>query len=122
MVLAVDQQFVLGLTRRSGAVCDRGDIYERRSIAFSSRYVTLGVARDGAGLVQTTFPLLIVMIFGVMGFGSNLFFRVIWLYCEWQEGNEIDWARQIMLTFLVPGAYILVLLEIMAITGVIFIP
>jgi hypothetical protein len=72
--------------------------------------------------MATTFPLMIVMIFGVMGFGSNLFFRCIWLYCEWQEGNEIDWARQMMLTFLVPGAYILVLLEIMAITGVIFIP
>jgi hypothetical protein len=72
--------------------------------------------------MTTSFPLLLVLVFGVMGFASNLFFRVIWIYCEWQEGNEIDWIRQIMLTFMVPGAWALVMLEIMAITGAFFIP
>ena len=70
----------------------------------------------------TSFPLLLVLVFGVMGFASNLFFRVIWIYCEWQEGNEIDWIRQMMLTFMVPGAWALVMLEVMAITGCFFIP
>jgi hypothetical protein len=73
-------------------------------------------------IMALQFVLFLVLIFGVMGFGSNLFFRAIWLYCEWQEGNEIDWKRQIMLTLLVPGAYIFVFIEILAATGIIYIP
>jgi len=69
-----------------------------------------------------TLPAFIIIVFGIMGFGSNLFFRTIWLYCEWQEGNEIDWQRQMMLTFLVPGTWILVMIELMWITGFIFVP
>ena len=65
---------------------------------------------------------LVWFIFGVMGFGANLFFRVIWLYCEWEEGNPIDWSRQLMLTFLVPGAYIFAMLELMIVEGCVFLP
>jgi hypothetical protein len=61
------------------------------------------------------------LVFGVMGFISNLFFRAIWLYCEWREGNEIDWQRQVMLTFAVPGAYLFVMIELMMVEGFVFI-
>ncbi len=60
-------------------------------------------------------------VFGVMGFAGNLFFRVIWLYCEWEEGNPIDWSRQLMLTFLVPGAYLFTMAELMIVEGFVFI-
>jgi len=63
-----------------------------------------------------------VMIFGVMGFSTNLFFRVIWLYCELQEGNDINWGMQALLTFGVPAAWIFVMLECLISTGLVFVP
>ena len=65
---------------------------------------------------------LLWLIFGVMGFGANLFFRAIWLYCEWQEGNTIDWPRQLMLTFGVPGAWMFTMVELMLSEGFVFVP
>jgi hypothetical protein len=61
------------------------------------------------------------LVFGVMGFISNLFFRIIWVYCEWREGNEIDWKRQILLALGVPAAYLFVMLELMMAEGFVFV-
>jgi hypothetical protein len=65
---------------------------------------------------------ILMFVFGVMGFCSNLFFRVIWLYCEWREGNTIEWPRQVLLTFFVPAAYTLVMVELMMTVGFVFVP
>jgi len=65
---------------------------------------------------------ILMFVFGVMGFCSNLFYRVIWLYCEWREGNTIDWKMQALLTFLVPAAYTLVMAELMMTVGFVFVP
>lgn len=70
---------------------------------------------------MTMFSLL-WFVFGVMGFTANLFFRVIWLYCEWQEGAQIDWSRQLMLTFAVPAAWSFAMMELMLVEGCIFLP
>jgi hypothetical protein len=59
----------------------------------------------------------IVFVFGVLGFASNLFYRAIWLYCEWREGTPIDWKRQLILTFLVPAGYTFALAEIVMVLG-----
>jgi hypothetical protein len=58
-----------------------------------------------------------LLVFGVLGFGVNLFGRAIYLYCEWRDGNEINWKRQAFLTFVIPFAYILAMVEVMAILG-----
>jgi hypothetical protein len=63
-----------------------------------------------------------IVVFGVMGLGSSLFCRAIWLWCDFQEGNEIDWKRQALLAFLVPGAYIIAMVEVMSCTGILFVP
>ena len=66
--------------------------------------------------------LFILLIFGVMGFGVNFFFRLVYVYCEWREGNTIDWRFQSFVTLCVPIAYTLALGEIMLATGLIVIP
>jgi hypothetical protein len=66
--------------------------------------------------------LVMLLVFGVMGFGTNLFFRSVYLYCEWQEGNPIDWRWQALVTLGIPAAYVLVMAELMTVTGVIFVP
>jgi len=68
-----------------------------------------------------------VLIFGVMGFASNLFYRAIWLYCEWREGNmmewnRLDWGKQAFLTFGVPGAWVFFMLVSLYSTGMVLIP
>ena len=66
--------------------------------------------------------LMILLVFGVMGFGTNLFFRAIYVYCEWQEGNPIDWRWQSLVTLAVPAAYTLVMAEVMMLTGMVVLP
>lgn len=66
--------------------------------------------------------LILILIVGVMGFSFNFVFRVWNLFCEYQEGNEIDWKFQALITFLVPGAYLLAISEVFLGTGIIVIP
>jgi hypothetical protein len=60
---------------------------------------------------------LLLFVFGAMGFSANLFFRVIYLYEELQEGNHINWWQQAFFTFAVPGACLFAIVEILAIIG-----
>ena len=61
--------------------------------------------------------LTMLLVFGVLGFSVNLFGRAIYLYYEWREGNEINWKWQAFLTFAIPFAYILAMVEVIAILG-----
>ncbi len=63
-----------------------------------------------------SFFVMFLFIFGIMGFSANMFARAIWMYCDWREG-QIDWKRHALLAFLVPGAYLLVMVELMAALG-----
>jgi len=60
---------------------------------------------------------ILVVVFSVLGFSVNLFARVIFLYEAWQDGDEIDWARQAFLTFAVPAAFVFATTESMAALG-----
>lgn len=60
---------------------------------------------------------IILIVFGVLGFGVNLFFRTIYLYEEWQEGNEIDWWWQAFITFAIPATSVFAIAEVMGILG-----
>jgi hypothetical protein len=68
-------------------------------------------------LILNTAALTMLLVFGVLGFGVNLFTRAIYLYCEWREGNKVDWKWQAFLTFAIPIVYILAMVEVMAVFG-----
>jgi hypothetical protein len=59
----------------------------------------------------------ILVVFCVLGFGVNLFVRVIFIYLDLQNGEDINWWRQVFLTFAVPAACIYAILESMATLG-----
>jgi hypothetical protein len=60
---------------------------------------------------------ILLLVFGLMGFGVNLFIRAIFLYEDWQNGDEINWEFQLLLTFGVPVAITVAAAESMAILG-----
>lgn len=66
--------------------------------------------------------LILILLLGVMGFGGNFVFRVFYIFCEIQDGNEIDWRYQALITFLVPCAYLIAMLEVFFGTGIILVP
>ncbi len=65
-----------------------------------------------------TGAVILLLVFGVMGFGVNLFFRAIFLYRDWQDGTPINWWWQFLLTFAVPAACVLAIAEVMAVLGI----
>lgn len=66
---------------------------------------------------MSTLAIIILLVFGVMGFGINLFFRTIFLYEEWQEGMDIHWWWEAFFTFAIPAAFVFAIAEIMAVLG-----
>jgi hypothetical protein len=60
-----------------------------------------------------TAAILFLFVFGAMGFSANLFIRAIFLYDDWQNGDEINWTLQAFLTFAVPLAIVVALAESM---------
>jgi hypothetical protein len=58
-----------------------------------------------------------LIVFCVLGFGVNLFVRVIFLYMDWKNGEDINWWWQFFLTFAIPGACIFAIVESMAVLG-----
>ena len=119
--------FIVLLLMIAFAVC-RFDLYQNSSVRMKvnieqsrnvyesktdARVLNDLLTRDTYGSTEV-YPITLLVIFGVMGFSVNLFFRVIYLYCEWREGNDINWGWQAFLTFVVPAAYIVALLEIVA--------
>lgn len=73
-------------------------------------------------VIMDTGLTILIFVFGIMGFGTNLLFRGIYLFCEVQDGNEINWKYQAMVTLMVPCAYLLAMLEIMLSEGILVVP
>jgi hypothetical protein len=66
---------------------------------------------------MATLAIVILLVFGVLGYSTNLFFRTIYLYEEWQDGNDIHWWWQAFLTFAVPATCVFGIAETMAVLG-----
>lgn len=66
--------------------------------------------------------IILLMLLGVMGFGTNFVFRVFYIFCEIQDGNEINWRFQALITFLVPAAYMIAMVEVFMSTGILLVP
>ncbi len=60
---------------------------------------------------------IVLIVFCVLGFSVNLFIRAIFLYLDWQNGEEINWWWQFYLTFAIPVACIFGIFESMAVLG-----
>lgn len=59
-----------------------------------------------------SFMLLLAFMTGIMGWGVSALFNALWWYCEWREGNEINWGFDVALTLAVPFAWMFAILEI----------
>jgi hypothetical protein len=60
-----------------------------------------------------TAAFIFLFVFGAMGFSANLFIRAIFLFDDWQNGDEINWALQAFLTLGVPLAIVIAVAESM---------
>lgn len=56
--------------------------------------------------------LTVAFLTGVLGWSSSLFTNLVWWYCEWREGNDINWGSDAAWTVAIPFAYLFVLAEI----------
>lgn len=56
--------------------------------------------------------LLITALTGVLGWSTSLFTNLVWWWCEWREGNEINWGSDVAYSFFVPLAFIFPIVEI----------
>ena len=59
--------------------------------------------------------LLITAMTGVLGWSTGLFTNAVWWYCEWREGNEINWGSDVFYTLLIPFAFLFPIAEIIII-------
>jgi hypothetical protein len=64
-----------------------------------------------------TFAIIVLFVFGVMGFGVNLLYRIIFVYEKKQEGQQINWWWETFLTLAVPLTVIFAIAEVMYIFG-----
>jgi hypothetical protein len=56
--------------------------------------------------------LIIAGLTGILGWSTSLFTNIVWWYCEWREGNKIDWGGDVAWTIAVPFATLFALFEI----------
>jgi hypothetical protein len=61
---------------------------------------------------------IILIVFGVLGLSWRILFRLIYLWSEFEEGNEVNWKLQMFLTFAEPVAYLIVMVELMWALGI----
>lgn len=59
--------------------------------------------------------LIITFLTGIMGWSTSLFTNVVWWYCEWRDGNEINFGSDVAWTFAVPFAWLFAIFEIILI-------
>lgn len=43
---------------------------------------------------------------GIMGWGMNLFINGVMWYCDWREGNQIDWGLEAFFCLAGPFAWL----------------
>jgi hypothetical protein len=58
---------------------------------------------------------IVAFLVGIMGWTVTPFFQPLMWYCEWRDGNHINWGLDAALMMLVPGATIFAVVEIFAI-------
>jgi hypothetical protein len=63
------------------------------------------------------FATILLIVFGVLGFGANLFVRVIFVYEDLKNGEEINWWWQFLYTFAVPLICVFAIFESMLALG-----
>lgn len=56
--------------------------------------------------------LIIAALTGVLGWSSSVFINIVYWYCEWQDGNDINWGADVAWTVAVPFAYLFAVFEI----------
>ncbi len=61
--------------------------------------------------------LLCAFLFGIMGWGMTLYFYIVYWWCDWQEGNPINWGFDTVTLVTVPFAYLFVIIEIALLYG-----
>ncbi len=59
-----------------------------------------------------TVALTVAFLTGILGWTSSFFFNGVWWWCEWREGNDINWGSDVGYTFVVPFAYVFAIFEI----------
>lgn len=57
--------------------------------------------------------LLIALLSGIFGWGVTVFVNAVYWFCEWREGNPINWGLDLGLAIGVPFAWTFSILEIM---------
>lgn len=65
------------------------------------------------GLDLWAIVLIITFLTGVLGWSTSLFTNCVWWYCEWREGNDINFGSDVAYTFFVPGAWLFAIFEIL---------
>lgn len=56
--------------------------------------------------------LLLALMTGIMGWGMNVYVNAVYWYCEWREGNDINWGLDTAFMVAVPFAWMFAILEI----------
>jgi len=59
-----------------------------------------------------TVMLLFAFMAGIMGWGMNVFVNAVYWYCEWREGNDINWGLDTAFMVGVPFAWMFAIFEI----------
>lgn len=49
---------------------------------------------------------------GILGWTTSVFTNLVWWYCEWREGNSIDFGSDVAWTVATPFAYLFAIFEI----------
>ena len=59
-----------------------------------------------------TVMLLFALMSGIMGWGMSVFVNAVYWYCEWREGNDINWGLDTTFMVGVPFAWMFAIFEI----------
>ncbi|HEY9788050.1 MAG TPA: hypothetical protein V6D17_21860 [Candidatus Obscuribacterales bacterium] len=50
--------------------------------------------------------LVVAFMTGIMGWGMSVFTNAVYWYCEWREGNDINWGSEAFYSFAMPFAWL----------------
>jgi hypothetical protein len=59
-----------------------------------------------------TIILILAFMAGIMGWTSTVFTNAVWWFCEWREGNDINWGSDVAYSLAVPFAWLFAIFEI----------
>lgn len=71
------------------------------------------VLRNGDSTLDFWFIILLIGgLTGILGWSTGLFTNAVWWYCEWREGNHIDFGGDVAWTIAIPFAWLFAIFEI----------